>query len=409
VQYRATLTQVNSDFAHLPNAGGLVSRRPPRRWLPAALVATGLLAFVVLAPWRQWFGLEGRPAEAPPATGYPDIPRIDVHVHVDPQLAVGAARMFTRHHVQIALNASGGAPGRGLTDSERAARATEGRIRPYCTMPFGRVGSPDFAAHVNDTLDRCRAQGAVGVKISKALGLGIEDEDGSLLRVDDPRLDVLFDGAAERGLPILIHTGDPQAFFRPPTPDNERYEELSAHPSWSFYGDRRPGEPWPSWESLFAQFEQRVRRHPEATFVGAHFGNAPEEPDRVAAMLDAHPRYVIEIGARIPEIGRHDAERMRKLFIKYQDRILFGTDLQMGTWGLALGSSGAEPDPPRRIPAFFAAHWRYLETRDRGFAHPTPIQGDWTIDGLGLPRAVLEKVYWRNAARVFNVPVEQHR
>jgi hypothetical protein len=125
-------------------------------------------------------------------------------------------------------------------------------------------------------------------------------------------------------------------------------------------------------------------------------------------MLDENPHYVIETGARIPEIGRHDAERMRRFFLRYQDRILFGTDFSIGPSGLVLGSSGAEPDPPDRVPAFFRAHWKHFETRARNFDHPTPIQGDWTIDGLGLPREVLAKLYAANARRVFGLELRGH-
>ncbi|MFW6050022.1 MAG: amidohydrolase family protein [Myxococcota bacterium] len=371
--------------------------------LATALAALALVALVILAPWRDWLGSPSAPPPQPSRTRYPDIPRIDVHVHVPPDRAEEAVALFERHHVRLALNASGGHPGRGLEASADAAGRTDGRLRPYCNLSFGRVESPGFADYVRNALDECVAQGAVGLKVFKSLGLGVELSDGSLLRVDDPRVDPVFEGAAARDLPILIHAGDPRAFFEPPTPDNERYDELQAHPGWSFHGDRADGRPWPSWEEVFAQYRARVARHPDATFLGAHFGNAPEEPDRVAAMLEAHPSYVVETGARIPEIGRHDPERMRALFMRYQDRILFGTDLQMGSHGLVLGSAGSEPDPPSRIPRFYRAHWRYFETADRGFAHPTPIQGDWTIDGLNLPRKVLEKLYWRNAARVFSL------
>jgi predicted TIM-barrel fold metal-dependent hydrolase len=384
--------------------------RRARRRILLGLAALAIVGLIILSPWRQWLDPSpppGRPAPGPAPTLHPDIPRIDVHVHVDPRLAPGAVAMFARHHVHIALNASGGTPDRGLDASVQAAARTSGRLRPYCNVAFSDVEAPEFEARVSRALDRCKQMGAVGLKIGKGLGLGVELSDGSLLRVDDPRLDVLFERAAAHDLPILIHTGDPQAFFEPATPDNERYAELEAHPNWGFHGTRANGQPWPSWEELFEQYRRRVLRHPSATFVGAHFGNAPEEPERVARMLDEHPRYVIETGARIPEIGRHDAQRMRKLFMKYQDRILFGTDLQMGSWGLALGSSGAEPDSPNRIPHFFQAHWRYFETADRGFAHPTPIQGDWSIDGLALPREVLDKLYWRNAARVYSLSINQ--
>jgi hypothetical protein len=94
---------------------------------------------------------------------------------------------------------------------------------------------------------------------------------------------------------------------------------------------------------------------------------------------------------------------MRAFFIEHQDRLLFGSDLGVSRFGLTLGSSGAEPDRREDTPRFFAAHWLYFETGTRGLSSPTPIQGRWTVDGISLPRAVLEKLYWRNAARVFSL------
>ena len=370
------------------------------------LLALGALALLGLIGWALWPGGSGEPGAAR-ARRYADIPRIDVHVHVPPEQAERAVRMFRRHGVRISLNASGGHPGGGgLEESAEVARRTEGALRPYCNLDFARVLDEGWEAYVARTLEGCVALGAVGLKIYKALGLGITNPDGSLLAVDDPRLDVAFERAGELGLPVLIHTGDPQAFFQPNDEHNERRAELSAHPSWSFHGPRPDGMgAWPSWREVFEQYERRVARHGGTTFVGAHFGNAPEEPETVGRMLDRYPNLVVETGARIPEIGRHDPARLRALFVRHADRILFGTDFQIGREGsLVLGSAGRSADPPERVPAFYEAHFRFFETADRGFAHPTPIQGAWTIDGIDLPREVLEQLYWRNAARVFRLP-----
>lgn len=352
---------------------------------PKALAGlVGLISVAVAAlVWALWPEPVPRPHR--PASAYADIAKIDVHVHVPMSRAAEARRVFARHGVRLALNANGGEVADGL--------------RPYCHVSFGRVEEPGFADYARQTLRSCRDRGGVGLKIFKSLGLGTRLSDGSLLRVDDERLDVVFDTAGELELPVLIHSGDPQAFFRPATRDNERYEELSAHPSWSFAGDE-----WPSWEEVFAQYETRVSRHPGTRFLGAHFGNAPEEPERVADMLDRYDNLYVETGARVPEVGRHDPDRMREIFTRHRERILFGTDIQMGRSGSwVLGSAGADPDPPARIPVFYESHWRYFETADRDFAHPTPIQGDWTIDGLDLPRDVLEDLYHRNAERLFGL------
>ncbi len=336
-----------------------------------------------------------------------DLLRIDVHVHVPPSEVARAVAIFREQGVVLALDASGGEPdGGGLEESIAAAAETRGALRDYCSIDWSRVEEPEFVAYATGALDRCREEGAVGLKIYKALGLGYQLADGSLLRVDDPRLDPVFEHAGALDLPVLIHTGDPQAFFRPPTADNERYAELSAHPRWSFWGARANGEPWPSWQEVFDQFEHRVARTPGTRFLGAHFGNVPEEPETVARMLAAYPNLYVETAARVPEMGRFPAARMREIFTRFHDRILFGTDFQIGSHGqFVLGSSGSEPDPESRIPFFYQSTYRYFETDDRGFAHPTPIQGDWTIDGIGLPRDVLAEFYAGNALRLFHLEI----
>ncbi len=364
----------------------------PRALVGGIGVGIGLLAWLLLSSDRP----------APPR--FADIPKIDVHVHVPPGMASSTARLFADHGVVMALNASGGHPGERLAAAVAASERAAGRLPPYCHLDWRRVSSPQWRPYARAALAACKEQGAIGLKIFKALGLGYEDSDGRLLRVDDPRLDVAFEEAGRLGLPVLIHTGDPKAFFEPPDPRNERYAELRAHPSWSFYGTRPGGERWPSWRALLDQLDRRIGRHPNTTFVGAHFGNAPEDPELVAQMLNRHRNYVIETGARIPEIGRHRPEEMRAFFRRFRDRVLFGTDFQVVPGGFVLGSAGTELAGLDDVPGFYRAHWRYFETNDRRFAHPTPIQGNWRIDGLGLEREVLDALYHRNAERVFGLP-----
>jgi hypothetical protein len=339
-------------------------------------------------------------AEAQPD---PHLMKVDVHMHIALDAAAVALALMHDANIVVGLNASGGTPDQGLSESHKLDRTSAGRVRPYCNIELGRARDPDFGSYAERTLRACKQLGALGLKIPKSLGLGVVDAAGKLLAVDDPRLDPLFDTAGALELPVLIHVGDPQAFFRRPTPDNERYQELLAHPGWSFYGTTEYGEPWPSWRIILEAFERRVARHPGTRFIGAHFGNAAEEPDRVARMLDRYPNYYIDTAARVPEFGRHPAQQMRQLFIRHQDRVLFGSDLAVNQRGVVLGSSGRSLDSVRDAPRFFAAHWQYFETHGRGLTHPTPIQGAWTVDGIGLPRDVLEKLYWRNADKLFSL------
>ena len=149
-----------------------------------------------------------------------------------------------------------------------------------------------------------------------------------------------------------------------------------------------------------------MKRHPHTNFIAVHFGNDPEDPDNVARMLDTYPNFYIDTAARVPELGRADAahavEKMRRFYEKYQDRILFGTDTGVGATAddMMFGSNGELPPTHADEERFFKSTWRYFETNDRQFESPTPIQGRWKIDGVGLSDAILRKIYFDNAARL---------
>ncbi|HEX8952172.1 MAG TPA: amidohydrolase family protein [Polyangia bacterium] len=361
---------------------------------PAANAAADLAAERDLAP-----------VPPPKATFVPsDIPRIDVHTHIEPGALQKAVALLGAHRIVHLVNLSGGSPGGdGLEDTLAEAKQV-GHATVFVNPDFREAKKgPGYGARMAAKIKAGHDLGARGVKISKGLGLGHTDGNKQLRAVDDRGLDPVFEMAGKLGMPIAIHTGDPKAFWKPPTPDNERFDELRVHPGWSFFGAPV------TWEALYAQFERRVARHPKTTFIGVHFGNDPEDPARVAAMLDRHRNLMIDTAARLPEIGRvdanHDAGRMRAFFEKYRARILFGTDVGVGNddADLMLGSTGATPPRPADVERFFTSTWRWFETNDKQIPSPTPIQGRWNIDGVGLPREVLEAVYHGNAEKLLGV------
>jgi predicted TIM-barrel fold metal-dependent hydrolase len=229
--------------------------------------------------------------------------------------------------------------------------------------------------------------GAQGVKISKSLGMGQVDRDGHLIAIDDPRLEPIWAKAGELGLPVLIHTADPEAFFHKPDGRNERYEEILGSPEWSRYG--KP----PSREELFAQRERLLARHPEVNFIGAHFGMQEDDLAQAAALLDRIPNYYVDTAAVVHALGRQPFTA-REFFIRYQDRILFGTD---GGFGLVAEGPGWTPE------RLFRSYFEFLETRNEYVEYPlwgTHNQGRWRVYGLDLPDEVLAKVYAGNAERL---------
>ncbi len=268
--------------------------------------------------------------------------------------------------------------------------AGEGRFLVCAEPAWTRVSESDYPEWQAAELERARDAGAAGLKVLKTLGLYLR-EDGKLVAIDDPRFDPMWDAAGRLGMPIFIHTSDPDAFFDPIDPTNERWEELAAHPDWSFHGSDFPAK-----AELLAARNRVIERHPNTQFVGLHVGNHPEDLGEVAAWLDRYPNFSVEIGARLGELGRQP-RASRRFFESYPDRILFGTD------AIPLPEGARYPQQTLE-PAMFQAYFRFLETQDEYFDYspaPTPPQGRWKVSGIGLPDDILQKVYHDNAARLF--------
>ena len=165
---------------------------------------------------------------------------------------------------------------------------------------------PGFVRTVCEMLHRAKENGIVGVKFFKQFGLGYKKADGSLVKIDDPRFDPIWKTCGELKLPIIIHTGDPAAFFEPIDANNERFEELSRHPDWSFYGDR-----FPSRNELLSARNRVIQKHPDTLFIGAHMAGNPEDLETVSAWIEAMPNLYVELASRIGELGATTFYRSR--------------------------------------------------------------------------------------------------
>ncbi|HHT10278.1 MAG: amidohydrolase family protein [Atribacterota bacterium] len=223
--------------------------------------------------------------------------------------------------------------------------------------------------------------GASGIKIWKNLGLHIKDPQGNLVKVDDPRLDPIFETAASLKIPVYMHISDPVAFFDPVDQFNERIDDLGEHPEWSFFGPQ-----FPSFLEVIEQFANRIRRHKKTQFIGCHVASYAENLTWVSSLLDECPNLCVDISERIGELGRQPYTT-RKFFIQYADRIIFGID---------------------RLPdkVWYQIYARFLETDDEYFNYdPTypPRQGRWFIYGIYLPDEVLGKVYYKNLSRILRI------
>ena len=327
-------------------------------------------------------------------------PVIDFHTHVSRRRAqkptVPAAELVKTMdavNLRTMVNLTGGA-GEDLAYAISSFdRAFPRRFVSMTEPTWTRASEPGYAAWQAEEIGKAKAAGAVGLKILKTLGLYLRDggPQGKLVRVDDPRFDPMWDACGRLGLPVAIHVGDPEAFFLPIDRFNERFEELNAHPDWSFHG-----KDFPSFKEILDARDRVFAKHPKTTFVALHVGHWGENLAAVGAMLDRFRNVHVEIGARIGELGRQP-RTSRRFFDKYQDRVLFGTD------AIPLGT-----ETPQQVfgEDLYRIYYRFLETEDEYFDYapaPKPPQGRWRIYGLGLPEKVLRKVYWENAARLIGV------
>lgn len=267
---------------------------------------------------------------------------------------------------------------------ERYDAAHPGRFLTFCQLDWSLLARPDGVAALRASLEDSAARGARGVKVWKNLGLTERDATGALVMPDDPRVVEVLTHAGELGLPVLIHTADPIAFFEPLDARNERLDELLQQRDW-WFGDHAVH---PTFDMLLDAHAALVLACPGTAFIGAHAGGAAEDLDRVSRLLDSAPNYTIDIAGRMAELGRQP-RRFAEFVARHPDRVLFGTDIY---------PASAE---------YFRLHARFLETLDEAFEYapgePVPPQGRWTVSGLGLAPELLESVYRGNAARVLGL------
>ena len=301
--------------------------------------------------------------------------------------------LMDRKNIRVMVNLTGGV-GKGLEQTIRKFQQPYPERFVTFTEPWWeRSNQPGYSKFQADEIVRAQQAGARGLKILKTLGLYLREEisKGPLVRIDDPRFDAMWETCGSLGMPVAIHVSDPEAFFLPIDRFNERFEELNNHPDWSFHG----GD-FPSNAELLEARNRVLARHPKTQFIVLHVGNDAENLPYVGECLDRFPNMHVELGARIGELGRQP-RMAKKLFEKYQDRILFGTDaVPHGT------------DTPQQIcnDGLYEIYYRFLETEDEYFDYapaPVPPQGRWRIYGLGLPDGILKKVYFENAARLLRV------
>lgn len=304
-------------------------------------------------------------------------PFIDVHNHQygmpDMDLSTLTTEM-DKLNMRVMINLSGESGDRIVKSVKNINDHSPKRFIVFANIDFKEIGSEGWSEKAAKQLELDVKNGANGLKIYKSLGFSVKDKQGKRVTVDDARLDAIWKKAGELKIPVLIHTADPEPFWDDMNDKNERWLELATHPN------RKRGDDNPApWQQLIDEQHRMFKKHPNTTFIAAHFGWYPNDLTKLSAILKTMPNVYVEFGAVIAELGRQP-KAAKKFFEEYQDRILFGKD----SW----------------VPSEYATYFRVLETEDEYFPYHKKYHAYWKMYGMGLSDAILKKVYYKNALKV---------
>jgi uncharacterized protein len=248
------------------------------------------------------------------------------------------------------------------------------RFALFLNIDFEKLDDAGWPQETLNMMEEGVNQGVRGLKVYKTLGLDETDNEGDRIAIDDPRLDPIWSKCGELGIPVLIHSGEPNSFWNAKDKNNERWLELKQHP-----GRYRPSDKYPSFEQVMGEQHNVFRKHPETKFINAHLGWFGNDLDRLGKLLDEMPNVYTELGAVLAELGRQP-RFARQWLIQYQDRVMMGKDTY-------------------NVKEYYT-YFRVLETDDEYFDYYRKYHAHWKMYGLALPDSVLRKVYYKNALRV---------
>ncbi|NND05066.1 MAG: amidohydrolase family protein [Saprospiraceae bacterium] len=308
-------------------------------------------------------------------------PFIDIHNHQwrmgEGDLSKLVSEMDTLNmQVLVNLSGRGGAALKAMTDNVKS-QDFEDRLVVFTNINIQSIDEPDWSEETVKQLEFDVANGAKGLKIFKSQGMRNKDKSGNRIPINDPRIDPVWAKCGELGIPILIHSADPRSFWLPHDSLNERWLELKLRP-----GRKRGPDNPATWEQIISEQHDIFRKHPNTTFINAHFGWFANDLAKLSELLDELPNMYVEFGAVIAELGRQPRNAAR-FFEQYQDRILFGKDAYH--------------------PQEYFTYFRVLETADEHFPYYKRYHAFWKMYGLDLPDEILRKIYYKNGAKLLGL------
>jgi len=323
------------------------------------------------------------------------VEKIDAHVHVDTDQAAFIQQAKDDNFRLITINWDDANEGPPMEVQQEFAiqqlKAFPGQISYVTTFSIRNFNNDDWLERTFAYLKNSFSQGAIGVKIYKVIGMSLRDKDGKLVMIDDPRFDPLIDFIVKNNVPVVGHLGEPRNCWLPleEMTINGDKSYFKANPEYHMYLHPE----FPSYEEQIAARDHMLEKHPDLKFIGAHLGSLEWSTDELAKRLDKFPNMAVDMAARITHLQFQSIKNWQKVhdfMIKYQDRLIYGTDLVV--------ESTSNPDAlKKREHNTWVNDWKFFVTNE----NMTDSDFDGNFKGLKLPKEVIDKIYRENTEKWF--------
>lgn len=359
---------------------------------PAIVVAVALSASAVLSRSLIAQQKAGTPENSQSILlqNFAKIDPIDSHTHVyqDNATLNSFLKDLNLHIVDIAFsddrypyfnNVKG-----EVRDIQGVVKGSSGHASLCTTFSPYSFEQPGFAQKAIRQLNKDFENGAVAVKIYKTIGMEIKKKSGKYLMPDDPVFEPIYRDIAAHNRTVIAHIAEPTSCWQPLNPSSPDYRYYKTHPNEYCYLHPEI----PSKAVILAARDRMLAENPTLRVVGAHLGSMELNVDDIAKHFDCYPNFAVDTAARVPYLELQPREKVRNFIIKYQDRILYGTDHELDR-----GEDTA--NVLQHWKEGYAHDWEYFATDD------VIVYKGHKIRGLALPPFVLRKLYHENAVRWF--------
>ncbi len=351
----------------------------------ASILILAVALILIMAAFLPW----AHPAAAgddPALAAFAAIHPIDAHVHLFKSDA-GFQNMLENLNLKVLniLVVDDTSPNRGdlqtqVTVALALMSSSHGHIAFCTTFDPYKFNDPNFSNDAVAQINRDFSNGAIAVKIWKNVGMEIKDRSGHYILADNPKFAPIYKDIAAHGKTLLTHQAEPDVAWGPPDPNDPSWSYYQENPQWYLGGKKG----FPSKKTILAARDHVLQENPRLRVVGVHLGSMEKSLSDISARLDRYPNFAIDMAARMEYLMLMPRDQVRRFILKYQDRILYGTDIE-------LMKDANASDELNEWRSTYARDWKYLATGEM-----VPVLKK-QAQGLKLPEPVLRKIFHDNA------------